>query len=456
MDGDSYPPPLSFLVILSESFFNPLSPDIVVVNFVILFLILCSGLMSASEVAFFSLTRPDLENLKDSEDKTDNHVALLMERPRYLLSTILITNNLVNIGVIILSYFVTTRMLNFIDLSVAGFLIPGYAIEFTFNVVVVTIVLVLFGEATPKVYATHNKFVIAKLTAGLFRFLLRLYRPLNWMLIGSTQVLESRLKKRNTEIDIEEINMAIEMTVENENKESKEDARLLKGVVQLGNITVKQVMRPRVDVIALDASMRFNELIEKVKEHGYSRMPVFEDSLDNIKGVLYIKDLLQHLNQNDEFGWQSLVREPLFVPETKRIDDLLREIQESRKHMAIVVDEYGGTNGILTLEDIVEEVVGDIKDEFDEAEPESTILKIADGIYVASGKNTINELCIALELAEGYFEEVKGEAETIGGLVLEILGRIPKATEQAEFQSIKFTVMKVANNRIEDVRIELL
>jgi CBS domain containing-hemolysin-like protein len=231
---------------------------------------------------------------------------------------------------------------------------------------------------------------------------------------------------------------------------------LLKGVVQLGNITVKQVMRPRVDVIALDASMRFNELIEKVKEHGYSRMPVFEDSLDNIKGVLYIKDLLQHLNQNDEFGWQSLMREPLFVPETKRIDDLLREIQESRKHMAIVVDEYGGTNGILTLEDIVEEVIGDIKDEFDEAEPESTILKIADGIYVASGKNTIDELCIALELVEGYFEEVKGEAETIGGLVLEILGRIPKATEQAEFQSIKFTVMKVANNRIEDVRIESL
>ncbi len=456
MDGDSYPPPLSFLVILSESFFNPLSADIVAVNFVILFLILCSGLMSASEVAYFSLTKPELDNLKASEDKTDNRIALLMEQPRYLLSTILITNNLVNIGVIILSYFVTTRMLNFIDVSVGGFLIPAHAIEFAFNVVIVTVVLVLFGEATPKVYATQNKFVIAKLTAGLFRFLLKLYRPLNWMLIGSTQMLEKQLKKRNAEIDIEEINMAIEMTVENENKESKEDAKLLKGVVQLGNITVKQVMRPRVDVIALDASMNFFELIEKVKEHGYSRMPVFEDSLDNIKGVLYIKDLLQHLNQNDEFGWQSLVREPLFVPETKHIDDLLREIQESRKHIAIVVDEYGGTNGIITLEDIVEEVVGDIKDEFDEAEPESTILKIADGIYVASGKNTIDELCAALELAEDFFAEAKGEAETIGGLVLEMLGRLPKAMEQVEFQSIKFTVMKVANNRIEDVRIEVL
>jgi putative hemolysin len=455
LDGDSYPPPLSFLVILSESYFNQLSTDIVIVNFVILFLILCSGLMSASEVAYFSLTKPELENLKESEEKTENNVARLMEKPRYLLSTILITNNLVNIGVIILSNFVTTRMLNFIDMQIAGFLVPGYALEFTFNVVILTVVLVLFGEATPKVYATHNKFTIAKLTAGLFMVLMKLYRPLNWMLIGSTQMLERRLKKHNTEIDIEEINMAIEMTVENENKESKEDAKLLKGVVQLGNITVKQVMRPRVDVIALDASLKFDELVEKVKEYGYSRMPVFEDSLDNIKGVLYIKDLLQHLNQNNEFGWQTLIREPLFVPETKRIDDLLREIQESRKHMAIVVDEYGGTNGILTLEDIVEEVVGDIKDEFDEAEPESTILKIADGIFVASGKNTIDELCAALELAEDFFEEVKGEAETIGGLVLEILGRIPKAMEQVEFQTIKFTVLKIANNRIEDVRIEL-
>ena len=456
MDGDSYPPPLQLLVILSESFFNPLTTDIVVANLFILLLIACSGLMSASEVAFFSITKPELDNLKESDDSTDNKVALLMERPRYLLSTILITNNLVNIAVVILSYFVTTRTLNFIDVEFNGVIVSGYVLEFVFNVVIVTVVLVLFGEATPKVYATHNKFRIARVTAPLFNFLIKMYQPINWLLIGSTQVLEKQLKKRNAEIDIDEINKAIEITVENEGKDSKEDARLLKGVVQLSNISVKQVMRPRVEVAAIDHSLNFKELIEKIKEHGYSRMPVYEESLDNIIGVLYIKDILQHLNQNENFGWQKLLREPLFVPETKRIDDLLREIQASRKHMAIVVDEYGGTNGIVTLEDIVEEVLGDIKDEFDEAEPESTIKKIAEGLYTAAGKNTIDEFTAVLDLPDDFFEEVKGDAETLGGLILELLGRIPQVAESAEYKNVRFTVTKLSANRIEELKIELV
>jgi CBS domain containing-hemolysin-like protein len=227
---------------------------------------------------------------------------------------------------------------------------------------------------------------------------------------------------------------------------------------KLGEVQVRQIMQARVSIISVSTSTDYQQLLEIIRESGYSRIPVYENDLDSVTGLLHVKDLigLEH-EKNEDYAWQKLIRTPvLYVPEAKKIDQVLGAFQTKRQHLAIVVDEYGGTNGILTLEDIVEEVIGDIKDEFDEAEPESTILKIADGIYVASGKNTIDELCIALELVEGYFEEVKGEAETIGGLVLEILGRIPKATEQAEFQSIKFTVMKVANNRIEDVRIELL
>lgn len=456
MDGDSYSHPLLLFSILSDFVFNPPTADIVFANLVILLLIFFSGLMSASEVAFFSLTKPELDNLKDSESIADNRIALLMERPRYLLSTILISNNLVNIGVVILSYFITKQMLNFSDLTFGDFEVPGYALEFIFNVVIVTFVLVLFGEATPKVYATHNKFVIARLMAPVFLVLLKFYRPINWLLIGSTQVLEKRLKKHNAEIDIEEINKAIEITVENENNtESKEDAKILKGVVQLGNITVKQVMRPRMDISALDSSLNFKELIEQVKDKGYSRMPVFKDSIDNIIGILYIKDLLEHLHQNADFGWQKLLREPLFVPETKRIDDLLREIQESRKHLAIVVDEFGGTKGIVTLEDIVEEVVGDIKDEFDEAEPEKAVKKIADNLFVTDGKCLIHDITQALDLPEDFFDEVQGESETMGGLMLELMGKIPEVGEICTYHSLQFTISKVEQNRVSEVKILL-
>jgi gliding motility-associated protein GldE len=412
--------------------------------------------MSASEVAFFSLTKPEIDHLKESENKADNLVAELMEQPRYLLSTILISNNLVNIGVVILSYFITKQMLNFSELSLLGWKVPGYALEFIFNVVVVTFVLVLFGEATPKVYATHHKFSITRLMAPVFSVMLKVYQPMNWLLIGSTQVLEKKLKKHNAEIDIEEINKAIEITVENENSnESKEDARILKGVVQFGNITVKQIMRPRMEIVALDDELKFDELIEHVKEKGYSRMPVYKESIDNIVGILYIKDLLEHLHQNSDFHWQKLLREPFFVPETKRIDDLLRDFQKSRKHLAVVVDEFGGTKGIVTLEDIVEEVVGDIKDEFDEAEPESCVRKISDNLFVADGKCLVSELTTTLDLPETFFDEVKGDSETLGGLVLELMGKIPEPGEVCHHEFLQFTVSKVEQNRISEVKILL-
>ncbi len=444
---DSSPLPL---LVLLQSLVNPPTTAVLIANGIVLVLIFCSALMSASEVAFFSLTKPEIDALHESDNVTDQRIATLLDKPRYLLSTILVTNNLANIGVVIISYFITREMFNFHDLTIGGIVIRDFVLEFLWNVIIVTFFLVLFGEATPKVYATHNKLKIARLMVGLFNVLVKALAPVNYVLVNSTKGLEKRLKRHNTEIDRDEINKAIEITVEK--KESKQDARLLKGIVHFGNTTVKQVMRPRTEVAALDYDLNFTEVMDRVKEWGYSRFPVYKDNLDNIAGVLNIKDLLEHLNQDENFGWQSLVRKPFFVPENKMIDDLLREIQQNRKHLAIVVDEYGGTSGIITLEDIVEEVVGDIKDEFDE-NTDGDFKKLDDRNFIFEGKTSLNDACRLMEIDPSAFDEVKGEAETIGGLILEIAGRIPRNGYEVKKGNYKFTIINVVNNRIERVKV---
>ena len=436
--------------ILLQHFFQMPTGVVIAANLIILVLIFLSGVMSASEIAFFSLSNAELGSLRESEDPEDNRVANLLDRPRYLLSSILITNNLTNIGVIVTSYFVTKRMLHFADVTVLDFVIPGYVLQFAWNLVFVTFFLVLFGEATPKVYATHNKLKIARAMSGIFALMVRVYAPINYVLVGSTKVIERRLKRYNTEIDIEEINKAIEITVEK--KESKQDAKMLKGIVLFGNITVKQVMRPRTEAAALDYEFTFKEVMDFIRETGYSRYPVFKDNLDNIIGVLNIKDLLEHLNQDADFGWQSMVREPFFVPEGKKIDDLLREIQQNRKHLAIVVDEYGGTAGIITLEDIIEEVVGDITDEFDDT-TDSNFRKLDEKNFLFDGKTPLVDACRLMEVDTETFNETKGEAETLAGLILEVAGRIPKNGEEVRLLNYKFTIISVMNNRIEKVKI---
>lgn len=436
--------------IFLQSLVNAPTTAVFVANLIILVLIFCSAVMSASEIAYFSLSNVEVDALRESEDATDNRVGKLLESPRYLLSTILISNNLVNIGVVVTSYYVTKRMFNFQDYEIGSFVLSGYVIEFIWNVLVVTFLLVLFGEATPKVYATHNKVKIARAMSGFFNVLVKIMQPVNAFLIGATQSIEKKLKRHNAEIDIEEINKAIEITVEK--KESKQDAKLLKGIVHFGNIMVKQVMRPRTDVVSLDYDFNFKELMAFVKENGYSRYPVYKENPDNVVGVLNIKDLIEHLNQDENFGWQGMVREPFFVPETKKIDDLLREIQQNRKHLAVVVDEYGGTCGIITLEDIVEEVVGDITDEFDEA-TETGFKKIDEKNFLFDGKTPLTDACRLMEVDVVTFEETKGESESLAGLILEIAGRIPKNGEELKMKNYKFTIISVLNNRIEKVKI---
>ena len=415
-------------------------------------LVFCSGLMSGSEIAFFSITNVERDELRESEEAADKRVIKLLERPRYLLSTILISNNVVNIGVIIISYFIITSVFNFHDVTISTFTIPKSAFDFLVNVLIVTFFLVLFGEAIPKVYASHNKMGIARAMASVFIFLNRVYYPLNYVLVSSTSVIERRIKRHNAEMDIEEINKAIEITVED--KESGNEVKMLKGIVHFGNLTVKQVMRQRMEVAAADIAWDYEELLNYVREVGYSRIPVYSENIDQIQGVLYVKDLLEHINQSKDFGWQKLIRDPLHAPETKKIDDMLREFQETRKHLAIVVDEFGGTSGIVTLEDIVEEVIGDIKDEFDES-TDSNIKKLHDGSYIVEGTTPLNDFTKTLNLMSDHFDEVREDAETVAGLILELYGRIPKGGDVITYEQFTFRVLSIKNNRIEKVKLEV-
>ncbi|MFN8277240.1 MAG: gliding motility-associated protein GldE [Chitinophagales bacterium] len=438
-------------LILQASLMNMPTPGVWMAILVMAMLIGLSAFMAASEIAFFSITQGEKITLRESDDAADQRLFRLLEKPRYLLSTILIGNNIVNIGVIIISYFIITGIFNFQDVPVGGLVIPKSAFDFLINVIIVTFFLVLFGEAIPKVYATHNKMRIALSVAGFFAVLNRLFSPINFILVGSTSLIEKKIKKYNAEIDVDEINKAIDITVQN--KESRNDANMLKGIVHFGNLTVKQVMRPRMDVAAADIDWNFEELVKYVRETGYSRLPVYRGDMDHIEGVLYVKDLLEHLEKNKDFHWQQLIRESLHTPETKRIDDMLRDFQESRKHLAVVVDEFGGTQGIITLEDIVEEVVGDIKDEFDE-HTDANIRALPDGSWLVEGACPVDDFFRALEISEENFETLRGDAETVAGLLLEIKGRFPKAGETVKQQNLTFKILSLRNNRIDKIKVE--
>ncbi len=438
----------NYTLILAVVNFPPLG--VIISFFVVLLLIGCSALMSSSEVALFSISNAEKDELKESDETADKRLFSLISKPKYLLSTILLANNLVNIGVIVISYYIISSVFNFQNIDFGLFVLPKEGFEFLVNIFVVTFFLVLFGEAIPKVYATHNKMGVAYTVIPVFLFLNKIFFPINYLLVNSTSVIEKRIKRHSAEIDIEEINKAIEITVEN--KESKNDIKMLKGIVHFGNTTVKQVMKPRTAVAAVDAEWNFDELLQFVKEQGYSRLPVYRESLDNIVGVLYLKDILEHIHQKNDFGWIKLVREALHTPETKKIDDLLREFQATKKHLAVVVDEFGGTSGIVTLEDIVEEVVGDIKDESDETF-ESLIRKNMDGSYIVEAIIPLNELATAFELPVDYFDEHKGDSETLSGLILEQMGRIPKSGDEITLLAFKLKVLSFKNNRIDKVKL---
>ncbi len=405
-----------------------------------LLLLACSALVSGSEVAYFSLGPNEQAEIEAGKIKSAKLLSSLIERPKRLLATILITNNFVNVAIVILSSFLTDQLIDGLDPTV----------QFIIQVVVVTFLLLLLGEVIPKIYVNKNALSLASFMAFPIFYLRLVLHPFSSILVNSTNFIDKRIKKKGHNISVDELSHALELT--SDENENEDDQKILEGIVRFGNIDVKQVMTARVDVVAIDLNTPFDEVNKLILDSGYSRLPVFSESFDNIKGVLYIKDLLPHLGQT-EFDWHPLIRKPFFVPENKKIDDLLREFQTKKTHLAIVVDEYGGSSGIISLEDILEEIVGEISDEFDDED--LVYSKLDDYNYIFEGKTPLNDVYKVLNIDGQAFEEAKGESETLAGFALEIFGKIPQKNEKTKFQDYLITIDGADRRRIKRVKITL-
>jgi putative hemolysin len=403
-------------------------------------LLLLSAMVSGSEVAYFSFSSADVLECQKSRSATDHKILLLLERPRSLLATILILNNLINIGIVTLSTFVTWRI-------VGGRTTEGLVI--TLLTFVVTVLIVFFGEVVPKVYATSNNVGFARRMAGFLSAAEILFKPLAWFLMSFSGIIEKRIARKDYQITVDHLNLALDITTREGTTE--EEKGILKGIVNFSTLTVKQVMRTRLDITAFDIDYDFHELMDRVNKSGYSRVPVYEETIDNLKGVLYVKDLLPYLQENEHFKWQELLRPIFYIPETKKIDTLLKDFQHKRIHVAVVVDEYGGTSGLITLEDIIEEIVGEINDEFDEEDV--AFNKLDDTTWVFEGKTSLNDFCKIVAIDPSVFEPIKGESESLGGLLLEINNKLPRAGEKIQFERFVFTIVSVDLKRIKRVRV---
>jgi gliding motility-associated protein GldE len=402
-------------------------------------LLIFSGYASGSEIAFFSLSPNDLNELDEERNDCDRQIKELREDSERTLATILITNNLVNVTIIMLAnYFIA----HVIDFGMA------YWLEFVVITVLLTFLLLLFGEIMPKVYAGQHVLAFCRFSAPGIIALRRIFYPLSSVLLRSGMLAEKVVQKENHVLSVDDLEQALELTDENELKEEK---NMLEGIVRFGDETAKEVMTSRQDVVDLDFRTSFADVLKCVVENNYSRIPVYQGSIDNIRGILYIKDLLPHLSKPSNFRWQSLIRPPYFVPETKKIDDLLRDFQENKVHIAIVVDEFGGTSGIITLEDILEEIVGEINDEYDEEEKPYT--RINANTYVFEGKTLLSDFFKILDLDDETFEEVQGDADSLAGLLLEIKGDFPELHERIDFQNFTFEVTELDGHRISKIKV---
>ena len=436
MDPD--PLPNLFLLALEPSISVS---SIALISFVLVALLFLSAVLAGSEVAFFSLNADQRIYLRESEVSSEKKVSVLLEKPQQLLATLLISINFVNIIFITLANYLTSQVMGEQSMEtvlVTLFLLFG-----------VTFIITFFGELIPKVWAQQNNLNFARYSAPLISFLSFVFAPLSKALLGISGLIEKRVKKKSYTLTSQELNQALEITTDENTSDREKD--ILRGILNFGNISVKSVMQARRDIVAFDTSMNFHELMDLINKNGYSRVPVFNETIDKIEGILYIKDLLKHIDQDENFDWLPLLHTPFFVPENKKIDDLLYDFQEKRVHMAIIVNEYGETEGLVTMEDIIEEIVGEINDEFDEVEADYK--KIADNIYVFEAKTSLNDFCRVFEIDGAYFEKAKGESETLAGLIIELFGRIPSAGEEIEFEDFTFKVQSVDTRRIKKVRV---
>jgi putative hemolysin len=406
--------------------------------FILIILLLFSAFMSGSEVAFFSLSPADINKLKSSRNKRSVTVLKLYNMPEKLLSTILVANNTINIAFVILGAFISSRIFDFTGSPVFGFLI---------EVVTITFLILFFGEIMPKVYATKHVLQVAMAMSLPLLILEKIFKPVTSVLIFSTSFVKRRTIRSHNNLSMNDISDALELT----STSFHEDEKILKGIANFGNINVSAIMCPRVDVTAFDIKSGFCHIIPQIIESGFSRIPVYSGSFDNVKGILYAKDVLPYSNNPDSFKWQALLRPSYFVPETKKINDLLKEFQLRKIHMAIVIDEYGGTSGIVTLEDILEEIVGEIGDEGDE--DQAMFRKIDDNTYVFEGKILLNDFYRIFNIEGDSFEEVRGESETLAGLILEITGEIPHVGRSIKVNEFIFIIESADKRRIREIRV---
>jgi len=432
---DPEPPSLYFLIA---------AIDIpVVFGFVLLFVLLCcSALISGAEVALFSLSKTDIDTHPEAESKPLKIVLELLERPKKLLATILVANNFINIAVVLLFAYLGDFMFE---------TVTNPTVKFVLEVVVVTFLILLFGEILPKIYASRNNLKFASFMAFPLKVLDVVLSPISLPMRGITLGIHKKLGKQKSNLSVDQLSQALELTSQEDT--SKEEKKILQGIVSFGNTDTKQVMQPRIDIFALNSEQKYTEIIPEIIENGYSRIPVYEENIDQIKGVLYVKDLLPYIDRK-QFDWVSLLREPFFVPENKKLDDLMAEFQEKKVHLAVVVDEYGGTSGLISLEDIIEEIVGDISDEFDDEDINYS--KLDDNNYVFEGKTALKDFYKVIKLEDDtIFEDEKGEAETIAGFVLEISGSFPKLRSKIFFRDYVFTIEAMDKKRIKRVKLTI-
>lgn len=398
-------------------------------------------MVSGTEVAFFSLSKTTLDELAKSEHSKKEIVLQLLQQPKKLLATILITNNFINILTVLLFSVLGSYFLDGLDSG----------LRFFIELVLITFLILFFGEVLPKVYANRKALSFSLFMARPIAVLNGFLTPVSYLLTSLTGVVEKRLAKKNTNLSVETLSQALELT--SDDATTTDEKNILKGIVAFGSTETVQVMKPRIDIFAIADDMPFQEMLEKIIENGFSRNPVYHDSIDEVIGVLYARDLLPHIGKKN-FNWQTLIRAPFFVPENKKLDDLLAEFQEKKNHLAIVVDEYGGTSGLVTLEDVIEEIVGDISDEFDS--DDLVYSKLDASNYIFEGKTTLKDFYKVVDVDPEIFDPYKGESETIAGFILEVTGRFPRKNEKINFDSFVFCVEAVDRKRIQQVKVTLL
>ncbi|WP_436518052.1 gliding motility-associated protein GldE [Ekhidna sp. To15] len=412
------------------------------INGLVILILLClSGLVSGSEVAFFSFSHNQIMDFNRSADAKEKRISFLLHNPKKLLATILILNNLVNIFIITISTFATWQLVG--EQGKQG-------VTIVILTTIITLLIIFFGEIIPKVYANHNGTVFAKLTSGLLLLSYRIFKPISWFLMSMTGLIERRMEKKGYNLSVEEINQALEISVEKEHV-TEEEKGILKGIVNFGTLSVKQVMKSRMDITAIDRETDFHELMNQINKTGYSRIPIFSETVDKVEGILYIKDLIPHIGEEEDFKWQELLRPAFFVPESKKIDDLFKDFQEKQVHIAVVIDEYGGTSGLITMEDVIEEIVGEINDEFDD-ESDVAYNKLDNQTFIFEGKTSLNDFCKITNSDISIFDQLKGESESLGGLLLEINTKLPSAGEKIRVSHFVFTVVAVDQRRIKRIR----